>query len=200
MMRAVLIGALALQCAGCGLFGPTPEEELRAVAARQDHEAKREVLLEMRPTEAMLPTLVQMVRQEPDPTVRALAVDALGTLKGRRVMSELRRAAREDPHYLVRKRALTALAGALGGRAESDLKFALENDPDRRVRVEAVKLVADRLPVDAALDRLLAALRDRAGAVRIRAALELKEITGRSLPPAYGPWRDFLTPESGSEG
>lgn len=195
----VLIFA-AVCLGGCALFGPGPEEELREVAAGTDHEEKRELLQEIEPTPAMFPTLAGMLKREPDPTVRAMAAQAIGELQWPEAVDELRDAVRKDPHWIVRQRALAALGKIIDGEMRDDLEYVLRNEPDQRVRVEAVRLAAEWLPPDAASEMLLSALQDDAAAVRLRAASELQKMTDQALPPRYEPWEDYLKPESGSQG
>ncbi len=183
---------------GCALFGPSPEEELREVAAGTDHEEKREVLQELEPTPEMFPTLAGMLSREPDPAVRAMAAEAIGTLQWPKAVDELRKAVKKDPHWIVRQRALAALGNTIDGEIEQDLAYVLENDADHRVRVEAVRLAEEWLPPETAFDTLLTALQDDSDAVRLQAARALEGITDQSLPPRYEPWKEYLSVESGS--
>ena len=185
---------------GCALFGPSPEEKLHQARQGADSAGLREVLLRVgsKPTAAMRPDLEQVLSQHADPTVRAAAADALGSLGSADSVPELRAAARQDGHWIVRKRAARALARILGDGAREDLEFLLKNDADGRVRTEAVELAAEHLPFEDAVPVLVEALNDRADEVRLRAHVALKELTGQSLPPNYEQWKEALEAARGA--
>jgi len=191
----LVLACVWFACGGCALFRPSAEERLRSAMLKEDPAERRESLIELEGelTAAMRPGLEQMMKRDADPTVRALAAEWLGELGSPLSVAELRASARTDSHWMVRGRAARSLARILKDEARDDLKFILENDPGPRVRVEAVKLAASWLPFDTASPLLLAALqKDGANEVRLQAHLELKRLTGQSLPPDYESWEGYL--------
>ncbi|MEF8787705.1 MAG: HEAT repeat domain-containing protein [Planctomycetota bacterium] len=185
---------VALLAAGCGLFGPTPEERVQQAAALQDSIERRETFLEIaaEPHPDMRPRLQQMLRENRDPTLRALAAEALGRLGTQKDAGSLRDAVRNDRHWLVRKRSLTWLSRIQGAEVTDELRHVLQNDPNALVRAEAVTLALLHSGETDLYPALLQGLQDRSGAVRLLACVELQNLTGGSYPPAPGPWQPYL--------
>ena len=185
---------LALVTTGCGLFGPTPQQRVQQAGDLQDSIEKRATFLELaaEPHPAMRPELQRLLREDRDPTIRALAAEALGRLGTQQDAQSLRRAVRNDPHWLVRKRALTRLSRILEAQVTKDLTYVLQNDPNALVRAEATNQALMRSGEQDLYPVLMQALEDRSAAVRLLACLELQTLTGGSLPPARGPWQTYL--------
>ena len=190
-LAAVTVAGVA---SGCGLFGPTPEERVRQAAALQEDIEKREAFLELaaEPHPDMRSELQRLLREAPDPTVRALAAEALGRLGSKQDVEFLRQALRNDDHWLVRSRSLEWLSRVLQSGAADDIGHALKNDRNPLVRAEAVRMAVLHAPEDQLYPLLLQALGDPSGGVRMLACVELQTFTGGSFPPARGPWQTYL--------
>ena len=160
--------------------------------ARMKRAAQRPVLL------AALPRLLERTRDD-DPELRSRAVLALSLVAGEGASVPALFAAARDESPVVRLAAARACA-RLGRRpgVEPVIGRLLE-DAIALVREEAViayRACGHRETAGTLIRRLdKEPLR-----IRIAIAETLKELTGETLPPEYGPWKDWLGAEEKPPG
>lgn len=70
------------------------------------------------------------ILQDPDPAVRAAAVEAIGSAGGLRALNTLTTVLRTDPHWSVRSQAVASLAHACGAESAQIIVEALQDPSD----------------------------------------------------------------------
>lgn len=107
----------------------------------------------------------------------------------------------QDPSHWARGAAASAL-GAFGGPAAVDaLRTALLHDSSQDVRAAAARELGElEDPSPATTERLIDALRDEAGVVRLNARRALREIHGADLGLDPRTWRGWILARGLNEG
>lgn len=146
-------GYAALQA----LVRSDPLPEVRAMAAGA-----------VRPSKAAIPTLIEALKLDDEPQVRAAAAAALTDRKDDAVIEAITHAAAEDPDGGVRGEALKAAVSLKISQTDDMVCRAMLEDPDERVRLAAVqswKGTKRKRALDC-LDRRMKA-EEESGAVRV---------------------------------
>lgn len=172
------------------LSGPTPGETARQAFNSYDADRRREAINRLADAPfAAEPAYLQAYRlllQDPDPTVRAAAVQALG--RHGTVEDALPLAARlEDPSPYTRWSAAQALRRIHNPQAVRPLLSTLAKDADADVRIAAADALG-QYPDRLVYESLVAALNDSDFSVARAARRSLKTLTGRDLGPEPAPW------------
>ncbi len=138
-----------------------------------------ELLRQMRPGDAMLEALTRAARDD-EPTVRMLAVRALGATGDARAVAPLQQVA-DDSDAVLRALVATALGRIAHDQAAALLTDML-GDSEARVRQRALEALAAREDRDAAAP-FIRALDDGDAMVRMVAVQALKERAERGMLP-----------------
>ena len=169
-------------------MGPRPRDQVTQALAHPDRSARLEAVqsLRGRQDEAAGEALAQILKQAPDPIVRAQAATALGTVGGAQAADALSTAL-EDQDPSVRIEATRAIATVEGDEAAHPLAGVLLGDQDPQVRLEAARALAT-FKSDEAYGVLKAAGWEQDGPVRqvIALALARWESEKRAVPPQEG--------------
>jgi len=168
--------------------GPRPRDQVTQALAHPDSSARLEAVRSLlgRRDEAAGEALAQILTQAPDPTVRAQAATALGTVGGAQADDALV-AALDDQDPSVRIEATRAITALKGDEAADPLASVLLGDQDPKVRLEAARALA-ALKTDEAHGVLKAADWDKDESVRrvVSSALARWESEKRAAPPQEG--------------
>jgi hypothetical protein len=211
LVLTALLGLLLLPLGGCDRIGmetTTPGEAARDAFNPYDADKRRRAVNLLAEADfGGEPTYIRTYRllmDDPDPTVRAAAVAALGrhgdvTDVGRIAMFLEQNAAGEpiEPAKLVRWEAAKALQKIHHEDAISALITALAEDPDADVRMAAADALG-QYPQRAVFDALVTALRDDDYAVVQEAEQALVTLTGKDFGDRARDWWDWAEQNAGS--
>lgn len=178
-----------------------PDEKIvQAVASSRPDERREAINWLARPDRCVAAPVVRLltmiVRDDPDPTVRASAARALGQSANPASVEPLVAAA-GDPNSFVRLDAVRSLAGKSGPAVCQALLTALSRDADPQVRGAAAAGLAG-FPERRVVDGLVVALKDREFVVVYYAEQSLVRLTGHSCeydPAAWTRWVANVGPD-----
>jgi HEAT repeat protein len=167
---------------------------MRTVTTGTDGEAVREAMFSLRTMDVNVPAerLQEILREQPDPGARMLAVEMLADQRATEAVAELKETARRDKAWPVRATALQALAALNGESAREELRTAMRTDVDPQVRVKALRELHGLLAQDEQelVELLEKALTDPATIVRLQASRYMARVTGLSAPPDLRGWQE----------
>lgn len=179
------------------LSGPTPGETARQAFNNYDADRRREAINRLADAPfAAEPAYLEAYRlllQDPDPTVRAAAVKALGRHGGVDDAVLLAQRLQDESAY-TRWAAATALRGIHNPRVVQPLLEALAKDSDPDVRLAAADALG-QYPDRLVYESLVAALSDSDFSVVRAAHRSLTTLTGRDLGSEPGPWVQWAQQE-----
>lgn len=154
--------------------------ELARNASRATPEQRQQVAAE----------LVESIRTEEDPLIRAEIVRALGAYPGPAADAVLR-AALSDPDAEVRVAACEIWGDRGDAEATALLAEVLDRDADVDVRLAAAAALGES-ENPAAAAALGLALEDRDPAMQYRAVLSLRRLTGKNFGNDVNRWRQYV--------
>ena len=203
------VPAVAVVLAGCSLGEETLTPKQAAQNAFDVHDAdkRRRAVHRLASAEfgGKKPYLrvYRLLADDPDPTVRAACMKALGRHGGPEDADLLVKGLRDDNAF-VRWEAAKALERIHAPRAIDPLLKALRSDNDADVRAAAARALG-QYPRPAVFDGLVGALSDRSFTVAQAAGRSLRTITGHEGPgldpAAWMAWREKRdTPFARAEG
>ncbi len=174
-----------------GLGSPAPAEVAAAAFDPDDPDKRREsIILLANASWGGEEPYVKAYRElvsDPDPTVRAAAVSALGRHGEPADATRLTERLADDDSKIVRWEAARALRKIHTPAAIDPLIRALDDDADADVRMTAAHALA-QYPRREVFDALVGALNDQNFAVVCAAHESLKTLTGRDLPDRTAAW------------
>jgi len=199
---------LAAGAGGCAEFGDLPSwvpfqqevaDELPGVTPPAERIAtlralaKRAAWSEPDQKQRICRQLVQAIRTEEDPMIRAEIIRTLGEYASEEADWVLR-AASNDPDAEVRVAACEVWGKRRGVEAVARLGEALDGDIDANVRLAAARALG-QTENPAAVAVLGHALEDNDPAMQYRAVLSLRKITGRDFGNDVNRWRQYVKGE-----
>ena len=176
-----VVGPSRRQLVGQMFESPDPDVRRQAVERLASHEwGRKDPYLKA----------YALLAEDPAPTVRSVAVRALGLGGDPKYLDKVL-AALKDSEPSVRCDAAAALDSIVDPRAVEALSNSAVSDPVADVRVGAIRALR-HYRSKAVLETLMECLRDPEFAVRFRAGETLHELTGETAAPDPAAWREAL--------